>query len=218
MIPSDCNILIGMESSGVIREAFRAAGHNAYSCDLQPADDGSLFHIQGDIVEVLKGCKNLDLVGFHPPCTFLCGSGIHWNGRGRGWNETFRALGFVAWLMSHDFPWYLENPVGLISSVIRKPDQVIQPYEFGDDASKKTCLWLHGLPKLKVDPSKRCNGRIVEFPIGSGKMVERWSNQTDSGQNKLAPSDTRWKERSRSYPSVAKAMAQQWATQKQLSL
>lgn len=151
-----------------------------------------------------------DLVGMHPNCKYLCGSGIHWNDRGRGWDGTNKALDEVRWLMSHTMPWYLENPVGLISTRIRKPSQCVQPFEFGDDASKKTCLFLNRLPPLIKDPAMRFPGRMVEWPRGSGKMVERWSNQTDSGQNKLAPSDNRWKDRARSYPGIARAMANAW--------
>lgn len=94
-----------------------------------------------------------------------------------------------------------------ISTRIRKPDQIIQPYEFGEDASKRTCLWLEGLPRLTVDPSLRFIGRMVEH---NGKRVERWSNQTDSGQNRLGPSEGRWKLRSYTYPGIAKAMAEAW--------
>lgn len=141
------------------------------------------------------------MMGFHPPCTYLSVSGIHWNNRGRGWDSTNDALEFVRWCMSHRCPWYLENPVSIISSKIRKPDQTIQPYEFGDDASKRTCLWLNSLPRLAS--TSRFVGRKVNG-------VERWSNQTDSGQNKLLPSEDRWKLRSQTYPGIASAMADQW--------
>lgn len=103
----------------------------------------------------------------------------------------------------------VENPIGRLSTLVRKPDQIIQPHQFGDDASKATCLWLHGLPKLR--PSNPHPGRVVEWPPGSGKQVRRWGNQTDSGQNKLGPSDDRWKIRSATYPGIAEAMAQQWS-------
>ena len=207
--------IIFMESSGVIREAFRARGLNVYSCDLLPADDGSPHHFQGDARNVIREHK-AGFYGFHPACTFLCGSGIHWNNRGRGWEKTDAALGFVLWCMSHtDTPFYLENPRGIISTMIRKPDQEIQPYQFGDDASKLTCLWLNKLPPLKADPAMRVPGRTV---IHNGKPVERWANQTDSGQNRLPPSEIRWKERSKSYPGIAAAMAQQWGTPNQPAL
>ena len=202
-------VLITHESSGTCREAWRALGFDAWSCDLQPADDGSPHHIQGDAVKAILSRK-WDLIGMHPPCTYLTGAGIHWNDRGRGWGETLNALAHVKACIeaAGDCPWYLENPVGIISTRIRKPDQIIQPHEFGADASKKTCLWLNRLPALK--PTLRVVGRVVALP--NGKTVERWSNQTDSGQNRLAPSPTRWKERSKTYQGIACAMAQQWST------
>lgn len=199
-------ILIVCESSGTVREAFRTRGHDAWSCDLLPADDDSPFHYQCDAREV---GGDWDMMGFHPPCTFLSVSGIHWNNRGRGWDRTEQALAFVRWCMSHKCPWYLENPVSIISTRIRRPDQTIQPYEFGHNASKRTALWLNDLPKLV--PTDRIAGRMID-----GK--ERWDNQTDSGQNKLAPSKTRWKERSKTYDGIAQAMANQWSNIQQLQL
>ena len=203
-------VLIACESSGVVRGAFRALGHDAWSCDLLPAEDDSPYHLLGDMREVLALTPQWDLIGFHPPCTYLCGSGIHWNNRGRGWDKTNDALALVEWCLSHtDTPFYLENPRGLISTRIRKPDQEVQPYWFGDDASKLTCLWLNRLPPLVVNPAAYRRGRIV---IHEGKPVERWANQTDSGQNRLGPSDDRWRERSRTYPGIANAMASQWSS------
>lgn len=193
-----------MESSGVVREAFRRLGHDAWSCDFQKADDGSPYHYQCDVRDVI-GC-GWDLLGFHPTCTYLCGSGTHWNNRGRGWAKTEQALKFVRWLMARPEPYYLENPVGLIGTRIRPADQTIQPYEFGEDASKRTCLWLQGLSKLI--PTRRVTGRLV---LHAGKAVERWANQTDSGQNRLTPDEHRWKNRSRTYPGIAEAMAAQWS-------
>ena len=204
------NVLITHESSGVVRRAFRALGHNAWSCDLLPAADGSHFHLQTDVFNVVNGPEKWDLIGMHPPCTFLSGSGIHWNNRGRGWEKTERAIADVSRLLSLNVPYYLENPVGIISTRIRKPDQCIQPYNFGEDASKKTCLWLNRLPLLV--PTKHVDGRIVEWPRGSGKMIQRWSNQTDSGQNKLTPSEDRWSKRSVTYQGIAGAMADQWGS------
>ncbi len=200
------SVLICCESSGIVSEAFRAQGCDAYSCDLLPAEDNSPHHFEGDCREIIKAC-DWDLIGLHPPCTNLCVSGLHWNDRGRGWEGTNDALGFVAELMmlAEPAPWYIENPVSIISTQFWKPTQIIQPYDFGEDASKKTCLWLSRLPKLQ--PTERFPGRIVTH---NGKRIERWSNQTDSGQNKLPPSNLRWKERARTYPGVANAMASQW--------
>jgi len=143
-----------------------------------------------------------DLAIFHPPCTYLCVSGIHWNNRGRGWEETEKALDFVRLLMGANIPRIaLENPVSIISSKIRKPDQIIQPHQFGHDASKSTSLWLKNLPKLR--PTENVPPRMV-----NGKP--RWANQTDGGQNKLAPSEDRWKLRSTTYQGIAEAIAMQW--------
>jgi hypothetical protein len=197
-------ILIVCESSGTVREAFRALGHDAWSCDLLPADDASPFHYQADARDV---GGEWDMMGFHPPCTFLNVAGMHWNNRGRGWDRTNDALQFVRWCMSHRCPWYLENPVSIISTKFRKPDQTIQPYDFGEDASKRTCLWLNDLPQLS--PTLRIPGRIATDP-NTGKIVERWANQTDSGQNKLTPSADRWKARSKTYVGIANALADQW--------
>lgn len=204
------SFLVCCEHSGVVREAFRAKGIDAWSCDLLPADDGSPYHIQGDCREAMRS-REWGGYGMHPDCTYLTVAGIHWNNRGRGWEKTNAALAFVRELMeiAGDKPSYLENPVSIISTHIRKPDQTIQPHDFGEDASKRTCLWLNRLPLLR--PTARVPGRMVEWPRGSGKMVERWSNQTDSGQNKLPPSNDRWKLRSKTYPGIALAMADQWA-------
>jgi site-specific DNA-cytosine methylase len=192
-------VLVACEYSGTVREAFAAAGHDAMSCDLLPTDiPGN--HYQGDVRDVLS--DGWDLMICHPPCTYLSVSGIHWNNRGRGWDETEKALEFVRLLLDADIKHIaLENPVSIISSRIRKPDQIIQPYNFGHDASKATCLWLKNLPKLL--PTEEIPPRIV-----NGKP--RWGNQTDGGQNKLAPSDDRWKIRSTTYKGIAEAMASQW--------
>jgi hypothetical protein len=141
----------------------------------------------------------------HPPCTYLTVSGLHWNKKNpyRA-AQTELALSFVQELMDAPIDKIcIENPVSCISSRIRKPDQIIQPYEFGHDASKKTCLWLKNLQPLRIDPALRWPGRWV-----NGK--ERWSNQTDSGQNKLGPSEDRWKLRSVTYAGIARAMAETW--------
>jgi hypothetical protein len=196
-------ILCGCEYSGKIREAFRALGHDAISCDLLPADDGSPHHYQGDVFDIIN--EGWDLATFNPPCTYLSVSGMHWTTRGlRDPKLTEDALEFVQKLMGCNIPkWAIENPISIISSRIRKSDQIIQPYEFGHDASKKTCLWLKGLPLLR--PTQYVEPRIID-----GKR--RWGNQTDSGQNILAPSADRWKLRSTTFGGIAKAMSQQWST------
>lgn len=196
-------VIVGCEFSGVVREAFRAKGHDAWSCDLLPAEDNSPYHIQGDILDHLH--RGWDLGIFHPPCTYLCSSGLHWNKRVEGRSKkTEEALEFVSKLLNADIDKIaLENPVGCISTRIRKPDQIFNFYQSGADMSKTTCLWLKNLPKLEFRPEEARAPRIV-----NGK--KRWGNQTDSGQNRLGPSDDRWAKRSFTPPEVAKKMAEQW--------
>lgn len=198
-------VLIACERSGIVREAFRRRGHDAWSCDLEPAEDSSPFHMQADVLSVLDGCSRgeWDLMIAHPECRYLSVSGLHWNHRRPERAAlTEQAVEFAVALWNAPIKRVaLENPVGILSSRIRKPDQIIQPYEFGDDASKATCLWLRGLPPLKG--TRRVPGRIV-----NGR--ERWANQTDSGQNRLGPSPTRSMDRARTYQGIAAAMADQW--------
>ena len=193
-------VLIACESSGVVRDAFRARGHFAMSCDLLSAERPGPHH-QGDVRELLD--QEWDLLIAHPPCTYLSVSGMHWTTRGlRDPKLTEDALDLVRLFMDAPIERIaIENPVSVISSRIRKPDQIIQPHQFGHDASKKTCLWLKNLPLLK--PTQLVEPRIVE-----GKP--RWANQTDSGQNKLPPSKDRWRLRSKTYQGIADAMAAQW--------
>lgn len=191
-------VLIACEYSGTVREAFKKRGHDVLSCDLLPADDGSKDHYQGDVRDLLS--EHWDLMIAHPPCTYLAVSGLHWNKRVVGRSEkTEEALNFVKLLLNAPIERIaLENPVSCISSRIRKPDQIIQPWWFGDDASKKTCLWLKNLPPL------------VETNRLEGDDKTRRANQTPSGQNKLGPSADRWKIRSKTYQGIADAMAAQW--------
>jgi hypothetical protein len=197
---------VACERSGVVREALRARGHDAWSCDLEPAEDGSPFHIRGDALRAAQSGR-FDLMIAHPECRYLTVSGLHWNKRRPERAElTEEAAEFALALWNLPIPRVaLENPIGILSSRIRKPDQIIQPYEFGEDASKATCLWLRGLPPLRG--TKRVPGRLV---MHNGKLVERWANQTDSGQNRLGPSPTRSMDRARTYRGIADAMATQW--------
>jgi len=193
-------VLVACESSGTVRDAFATAGHDAWSCDLLPSEGK---HYQCDVREVLG--QGWDLLIAHPPCQYMSSSGMHWTTRGlRDPQLTEDALAFVRLLMDCNIPRIcIENPVSVISSRIRKPDQYIQPYEFGHDASKKTCLWLKGLPPLRKCPTQYVQPRTV-----NGKS--RWANQTDSGQNRLGPSEDRWQLRSKTYEGIADAMAEQW--------
>lgn len=193
-------VLVACEYSGAVRDAFIRAGHTAMSCDLLPTDAVGP-HYQGDVMDVIG--DGWDLMIAHPPCTYLCSSGLHWNKRRpERAQQTEEALAFVQMLLAAPMPMIaLENPIGCISTRIRKPDQTIQPWQFGHDASKATCLWLKNLAPLT--PTKLIAPRMVD-----GR--KRWGNQTDSGQNKLPPSADRWKIRSETYQGIADAMANQW--------
>lgn len=195
-------VLVACEYSGSVRDAFLARGHDAMSCDLLPTDVPGPHH-QGDVRDVLE--DGWDLLIAHPPCTYLSVSGMHWTARGlRDPQLTEDSLAFVRLLMAAPIPRIaIENPISVISSRIRKPDQIIQPHQFGHDASKATCLWLKGLPLLR--PTGHVEPRIV-----NGR--KRWGNQTDSGQNRLAPSADRWKIRSATFSGIANAMADQWGS------
>lgn len=193
-------VLVACEYSGRVRDAFIARGHDAMSCDLLQTEAPGPHYV-GDVRDVLG--QGWDLMVAHPPCTYLTSAGLHWNKRRPGRAAlTLEALDFVRLLLGAPIEKIaLENPVGCISSQVGKPSQTIQPYQFGEDASKATCLWLKGLPLLQK--TGFCEPRIV-----GGRM--RWANQTDSGQNKLAPSADRWKLRSTTYQGIANAMASQW--------
>lgn len=185
-------ILLACEYSGRVRDAFRARGHDAMSCDLLPSPGP---HYAGDVRDVLSG--DWDLMIAFPPCTHLAVSGARW------WkdktSEQADALAFVRLLLDAPIPKIaLENPVGKISTAIRKPDQIIQPWQFGHPESKATCLWLKNLPPLQPT----C---VLDKPARG-----YWDNQTPSGQNRLPPSPDRWKLRSLTYQGIADAMAKQW--------
>jgi len=193
-------VLIACEYSGAVRDAFKRAGHDAMSCDLLPTDVAG-WHYQGDVMDVIG--DGWDLMIAHPPCTYLCASGLHWNKRRpERAQQTAEALDFVRMLLDAPIARIaLENPIGCISTQIRKPTQTIQPWQFGHDASKATCLWLKNLAPLT--PTQTIAPRMVD-----GR--KRWANQTDSGQNRLPPSADRWKIRSETYRGIADAMAAQW--------
>ena len=200
-------VLVACEYSGVVRDAFTKAGHDATSCDLLPSESPHGNHFQGDVMEILA--QDWDLLIAHPPCTYLCVSGIHWNNkRPERAAQTEEALKFVEALLNADIPKIcLENPIGVISTRIRKPNQIIQPYQYGHDASKQTCLWLKNLPPLQ--PTQFIEPRIVTTP--SGKKANRWANQCDNyGHDSLPPSADRWKIRSATYQGIADAMVEQW--------
>lgn len=190
-------VLVACEYSGVVREAFRSLGHDAYSCDIIPAEDGSEYHLLGDVRSFLN--DGWDLMIAHPPCTHLAVSGARWwKGKEDVQNE---ALDFVQTLLEAPIPHIaLENPVGLISSRIRKPDQIVQPYMFGDEATKTTCLWLKNLPLLVAT---NVVGKGERHVTKGGKSLPKWYN--------LPPSADRGKLRSRTFRGFAEAMATQWS-------
>jgi len=178
-------VLVACEFSGAVRDAFAARGHAALSCDLLASETPGL-HLQWDVRALNLGA--FDLVIAHPPCTYLARSGARWwPGRQR---EQADALAFVQWFLDGAAPRLcLENPVGIISSRIRKPDQIMQPWQYGHPESKATCLWLKNLPPLR--PTCVVEGR---------EPRTHWAR----------PGPERWKERSRTLPGVAAAMAEQW--------
>ena len=191
-------VLVACEYSGTVRDAFRAAGHDALSCDLLPTDVPGP-HYQGDVADIIN--DGWDLMVAHPPCTYLCSSGLHWNTRRPERAQmTEDALKFVQFLLDAPIPRIaLENPVSIISSHIRKPDQIIQPWMFGHEATKTTCLWLKGLPHLT--PTSIV-GKGARHITKSGKSLPKWYN--------LPPSADRWKIRSATFQGIANAMATQW--------
>jgi site-specific DNA-cytosine methylase len=180
-------VLVACEYSGTVRDAFIRAGHDAMSCDLLPTDAPGP-HYQGDVRDVLG--QGWDLMIAHPPCTHLAVSGARWFKEKK--EEQKQALAFVELLLSANIPRIaLENPISIISSKIRKPDQIIQPWQFGHGETKATCLWLKNLPKL--EPTNIVDGREARI-------------------HKLSPSPDRWKIRSKTFQGIADAMANQWGT------
>jgi hypothetical protein len=191
-------VLVACEYSGTVRDSFLALGHDAWSCDLLPTDAPGP-HYQGDVRDVLG--ESWDLMIAHPPCTHLAVSGAKWFDKKKSQQE--EALNFVRLLLGAPVPRIaLENPVSIISSRIRKPDQIIQPWQHGHEATKTTCLWLKGLPHLQ--PSNIV-GKGARHVTKSGKSLPEWYN--------LPPSEDRWKLRSATFPGIARAMAEQWGTE-----
>ena len=217
-------VLIGYSACPLTRAAFEAHGHDVWTCDLLPARDNSPKHLQGDIWEVALN-QRWDFAVLHPMCTYLtCSAAWAFNDPdyakypGVGYHQRVKpgtltgearrdarrdALENFRRLLDLPFPVAIENPgTSFVSKAIRPPSQIVQPYEFGDDASKATGFWLtKGVPLLK--PTEQVAPRMVD-----GRP--RWANQTDSGQNRLSPGENRWIERSQTYPGIAAAMGDQW--------
>lgn len=179
-------VLVACEFSGIVREAFKAKGHDAWSCDILPTEIPGQ-HIQGDAIKILG--DGWDLMIAHPPCTHLAVSGARWFKDKQ--EEQREALDFVLQLLDAPINKIaLENPISIISSQIRKPNQIIQPWQFGHGETKATCLWLKNLPSLT--PTNIVEGREAKI-------------------HKMPPSKDRWKKRSLTYQGIAKAMADQWS-------
>ena len=178
-------VLVACEYSGIVRDAFLHMGHDAMSCDLLPTEQRGPHH-HGDVRDIVN--DNWDLMIAHPPCTHLAVSGARWFSDKK--QEQKEALEFVRFLMEAPISMIaIENPISVISSKIRKPDQIIQPWQFGHGETKATCLWLKNLPKLS--PTEIVSGR-------------------ENRVHRMPPSKNRWKERSRTFTGVARAMAEQW--------
>lgn len=176
------------EFSGTVRDAFRALGHDAWSCDLLPCESDPQWHIQGDATAILG--DGWDLMIAHPPCTHLAVSGAKHFAEKRADGRQQTALDFVRLLMDAPIPRIcVENPISIISSQIRKPDQIIQPWQFGHGETKATCLWLRNLPLLR--PTNIVTGREARI-------------------HRMPPSADRWKLRSKTYQGIADTMAAQW--------
>jgi len=194
-------VLIACEYSGIVRDAFTAKGHDAWSCDILPTESPG-NHFQGDVLEHLD--KGWDIMIAHPPCTHLAVSGARWFTEGKKpWSLQEDALDFVRKLLNAPIDKIaLENPVSVISTKIKKPNQIIQPFEYGHDVTKRTCLWLKNLPNLK--PTKIVKPDIV---LVNGKKMSRMHYESFK-----LPSKERSKVRSKFYTGIAEAMADQWGT------
>ena len=187
------SVLVACEYSGRVRDAFSASGWDAWSCDLLPTDSLGNHHL-GPVEEILH--RGWDLMIAHPPCTHLAVSGARWFKDKQ--QEQQSALSFVRLLLDAPIPYIaLENPISIISSHIRKPSQIIQPWQFGHGETKATCLWLKNLPLLT--PTNVVEGREAKV-------------------HRMPPGPNRWKERSRTYTGIASAMAAQWAPYTEASL
>jgi len=194
-------VLVACERSGIVREAFRALGHDAYSCDIEPSDDDSPFHHQCEVESKLD--MPWDLLIAHPPCTDIAVSGARWFPAKIADGRQQAALDFVRLLMNCTIERIcVENPVSVISTHIRKPDQIIQPYEYGHHARKTTCLWLKNLPLLT--PTDVVEPELVTYTRADGRTV---TFSADYGVGYNTEHGTR---RSVTYPGIGEAMALQW--------
>jgi hypothetical protein len=215
-------VLVACEFSGIVREAFNRRGHRATSADLLPTEIPG-DHYKGDVRDILDQGWNLMIA--HPPCNHIAVSGARWFPEKIADGRQQKAIGFFMEMVNAPIEKIaIENPIGIMSTIYRKPDQIVQPWMFGHPESKATCLWLKGLPPLT--PTKyadwkyyRCCGHAFRQEMGkygcpfcNGTKTAKplWDNMTPSGQNKLGPSEQRSADRARTYPGIAEAFAAQW--------
>jgi hypothetical protein len=212
-------LLVACEESQEVTIACRNIGIEAYSCDIIPCSGGKKeWHILGDVIPLMKDEKWDAVIAF-PPCTHLCSSGARYFEEKRKDGRQQKAIDFFMEFTKLTCKWAIENPVGIMSKVYRKPDQYIQPWQFGHRDSKKTCLWLNGFSKLVptkiVEPVYCENLTSKGIRTSLSRNKPRWENQTKSGQNKLGPSINRNMLRAKTYKGVAEAIANQWFTSHQ---
>jgi site-specific DNA-cytosine methylase len=192
-------VLVACEFSAVVRDAFRARGHDAYSCDLLGTEGDSAWHITGDVFKVLKKRGPWDMMLCFPPCTYVAVSGARWFSDPARLVRQRAALEFMRDLLESSVPKIcMENPIGIFSTYYRKPDQIVQPWQFGHPESKATCLWLKNLPPLV--PTK-----VVRW------KMNRRSEANANRIHHMPPGPQRWKNRSRTFQGIANAMADQWS-------
>ena len=202
------NVLIGCEKSQIVCMEFRKRGHDAYSCDLDPCTGGRpWWHLQMNVFDALK-LRKWDLMIAHPPCTHLAVSGAAWFKIKQADGRQQAAIDFFLKLWNCDIPKIaLENPIGIMSTHLRKPDQIIEPYYFGDPHKKPTCLWLKGLPKLTWDPAKAIKPELITMTskkTGRTRTYSKWEYEASCNQKE------RQTIRSKTFPGIAKAIADQW--------
>ena len=193
-------VLVACEESQAVTKEFRALGHEAYSCDIEPCSGGHPeWHLQQDVVPLLK--EKWDMIIAFPPCTHLAVSGAKHFAEKRADGRQQQGIDFFMLFTNLTCKYAIENPIGIMSKIFRKPDQIIQPWQFGHEAQKSTCLWLNGLPKL--DPTKIVErGEMHTTP--SGKTLPKW--YSNCGNRKI--------NRSKTFPGIARAMAEQWGSVK----
>ncbi len=200
-------VLVACEFSGIVREAFRKRGHDAWSCDLEPAEDNSPFHYRGNVFDLLTFRHSWDMMLAFPPCTHLTASGARYWVKKRASGELDISFSFFMGLTKAAIPRVcIENPVGIISTLWRRPDQIIHPYQFGHPERKMTCLWLKGLPHLAPTA-------VLPKPPPKGYCIRQSGPRKGRRYNYYYHQGKSAKERSRTFQGIADAMAEQWGNE-----